>query len=82
MRKRNRDFLQERYVNPRPQLAQVSEITELIYYNQTLDEVASALLTQPELNVEIQGHTDSTGSGCIQPESVAQVRGGGEGLFD
>jgi len=29
---------------------------------QTLDEVASALLTQPELNVEIQGYTDSTGS--------------------
>ncbi len=29
---------------------------------QTLDEVASALLTQPELNVEIQGHTDSIGS--------------------
>ena len=29
---------------------------------QTLDEVANALLTQPELNVEIQGHTDSIGS--------------------
>lgn len=29
---------------------------------QTLDEVASALLTQPELHVEIQGHTDSIGS--------------------
>jgi OmpA-OmpF porin, OOP family len=29
---------------------------------QTLDEVAAALLTQPELNVEIQGHTDSVGS--------------------
>ena len=29
---------------------------------QTLDEVASALLTQPELNVEIQGYTDSIGS--------------------
>jgi outer membrane protein len=29
---------------------------------QTLDEVAGALLTQPELNVEIQGHTDSIGS--------------------
>ncbi len=29
---------------------------------QTLDEVASALLTQTELNVEIQGHTDSIGS--------------------
>jgi outer membrane protein OmpA-like peptidoglycan-associated protein len=29
---------------------------------QTLDEVASALLTQPELNVEIQGHTDSVGA--------------------
>jgi outer membrane protein len=29
---------------------------------QTLDEVARALLTQPELNVEIQGHTDSIGS--------------------
>ena len=28
----------------------------------TLDEVATALLTQPELNVEIQGHTDSIGS--------------------
>jgi OOP family OmpA-OmpF porin len=28
----------------------------------TLDEVASALLTQPELQVEIQGHTDSIGS--------------------
>ena len=28
----------------------------------TLDEVAAALLTQPELNVEIQGHTDSIGS--------------------
>jgi OOP family OmpA-OmpF porin len=29
---------------------------------QTLSEVASALMTQPELNVEIQGHTDSIGS--------------------
>ncbi|MGO9512356.1 MAG: OmpW family outer membrane protein [Steroidobacteraceae bacterium] len=29
---------------------------------QTLDTVASALLTQPELTVEIQGHTDSIGS--------------------
>jgi outer membrane protein len=29
---------------------------------ETLDEVASALLTQPELNVEIQGYTDSIGS--------------------
>jgi outer membrane protein W/outer membrane protein OmpA-like peptidoglycan-associated protein len=29
---------------------------------QTLDEVASALLTQPDLHVEIQGHTDSIGS--------------------
>jgi outer membrane protein OmpA-like peptidoglycan-associated protein len=29
---------------------------------QTLDEVASALLTQPELHVEVQGHTDSIGS--------------------
>jgi len=29
---------------------------------QTLDQVASALLTQTELNVEIQGHTDSIGS--------------------
>jgi outer membrane protein OmpA-like peptidoglycan-associated protein len=29
---------------------------------QTLDEVASALKTQPTLHVEIQGHTDSTGS--------------------
>ena len=29
---------------------------------QTLNEVASALLTQPELHVEIQGHTDSIGS--------------------
>jgi outer membrane protein W/outer membrane protein OmpA-like peptidoglycan-associated protein len=29
---------------------------------QTLDEVASALLTQPGLSVEIQGHTDSVGS--------------------
>ena len=29
---------------------------------QTLDEVASALQTQPELHVEIQGHTDSIGS--------------------
>ena len=29
---------------------------------QTLDEVAGALLAQPELNVEIQGHTDSIGS--------------------
>jgi OOP family OmpA-OmpF porin len=28
----------------------------------TLDEVAAALLTQPELNVEIQGHTDSIGT--------------------
>jgi len=27
-----------------------------------LDEVAAALLTQPELNVEVQGHTDSVGS--------------------
>jgi outer membrane protein OmpA-like peptidoglycan-associated protein len=29
---------------------------------QTLDEVAGALQTQPELQVEIQGYTDSTGS--------------------
>jgi OOP family OmpA-OmpF porin len=29
---------------------------------QTLDEVAGALLTQPGLNVEVQGHTDSVGS--------------------
>lgn len=29
---------------------------------QTLDEVAAALLTQPELNVEVQGHTDSIGT--------------------
>jgi outer membrane protein W/outer membrane protein OmpA-like peptidoglycan-associated protein len=29
---------------------------------QTLDEVAGALLAQPELTVEIQGHTDSIGS--------------------
>ena len=29
---------------------------------QTLDGVASALAAQPELNVEIQGHTDSIGS--------------------
>jgi outer membrane protein len=29
---------------------------------QTLDEVANALLTQTELKVEIQGHTDSIGS--------------------
>ena len=29
---------------------------------QTLNEVASALLTQPELNVEVQGHSDSIGS--------------------
>ena len=29
---------------------------------QTLDQVASALQTQPELLVEIQGHTDSVGS--------------------
>jgi OmpA-OmpF porin, OOP family len=29
---------------------------------QTLDEVAAALLTQPELNVEVQGYTDSVGS--------------------
>ena len=29
---------------------------------QTLDEVAGALLTQPDLRVEIQGHTDSIGS--------------------
>jgi outer membrane protein OmpA-like peptidoglycan-associated protein len=29
---------------------------------QTLDEVASALATQPELNVEIQGYTDSIGT--------------------
>jgi OOP family OmpA-OmpF porin len=29
---------------------------------QTLDEVAGALLTQPELKVEIQGYTDSIGS--------------------
>ena len=29
---------------------------------QTLDGVANALQTQPELNVEIQGHTDSVGS--------------------
>jgi OmpA-OmpF porin, OOP family len=28
----------------------------------TLDEVATALLTQPELKVEIQGHTDSIGT--------------------
>ncbi len=28
----------------------------------TLDEVATALLTQPELNVEVQGHTDSIGT--------------------
>jgi OmpA-OmpF porin, OOP family len=28
----------------------------------TLDEVAAALLTQQELNVEVQGHTDSIGS--------------------
>jgi OmpA-OmpF porin, OOP family len=28
----------------------------------TLDEVAAALLTQPELKVEVQGHTDSTGT--------------------
>jgi len=28
----------------------------------TLDEVAAALLTQPELKVEIQGHTDSIGT--------------------
>ncbi|MGH8210120.1 MAG: OmpA family protein [Steroidobacteraceae bacterium] len=30
--------------------------------HQTLDQVASALMVQPELKVEIQGHTDSTGS--------------------
>jgi outer membrane protein OmpA-like peptidoglycan-associated protein/opacity protein-like surface antigen len=29
---------------------------------QTLDEIASALAAQPELRVEIQGHTDSIGS--------------------
>ncbi len=29
---------------------------------QTLDEVAAALLTQPELNVNIQGYTDSIGT--------------------
>ncbi len=29
---------------------------------QTLDDVAGALSAQPELNVEIQGHTDSVGS--------------------
>ena len=29
---------------------------------QTLDEVAGALAAQPELQVEIQGHTDSIGS--------------------
>jgi outer membrane protein OmpA-like peptidoglycan-associated protein len=29
---------------------------------QTLDDVAAALVAQPELNVEIQGHTDSIGS--------------------
>jgi OmpA-OmpF porin, OOP family len=29
---------------------------------QTLDEVAAALASQPELNVEIQGYTDSTGA--------------------
>ncbi|MDR3416805.1 MAG: OmpA family protein [Nevskia sp.] len=28
---------------------------------QTLDEVATALVAQPELNVEVQGHTDSVG---------------------
>jgi OOP family OmpA-OmpF porin len=28
----------------------------------TLDEVATALQTQPELNVEVQGHTDSIGT--------------------
>ncbi|HEY6621925.1 MAG TPA: OmpA family protein [Steroidobacteraceae bacterium] len=28
----------------------------------TLDEVAAALLTQPELHVEVQGHTDSIGT--------------------
>jgi OOP family OmpA-OmpF porin len=28
----------------------------------TLDEVAAALQTQPELNVEVQGHTDSIGT--------------------
>jgi OOP family OmpA-OmpF porin len=28
----------------------------------TLDEVAAALLSQPELNVEVQGHTDSIGT--------------------
>jgi len=28
----------------------------------TLDEVAAALLTQPELKVEVQGHTDSIGT--------------------
>jgi OmpA-OmpF porin, OOP family len=28
----------------------------------TLDEVAAALRTQPELNVEVQGHTDSIGT--------------------
>jgi OOP family OmpA-OmpF porin len=28
----------------------------------TLDEVAAALLTQPELDVEVQGHTDSIGT--------------------
>jgi OOP family OmpA-OmpF porin len=29
---------------------------------QTLDEVATALASQPELNVEVQGYTDSTGA--------------------
>jgi OOP family OmpA-OmpF porin len=28
---------------------------------QTLDEVATALASQPELNIEVQGYTDSTG---------------------
>jgi OmpA-OmpF porin, OOP family len=28
----------------------------------TLDEVAAALLTQPELHIEVQGHTDSIGT--------------------
>jgi outer membrane protein OmpA-like peptidoglycan-associated protein len=48
----------------------------------TLDEVASALLTQPELNVEIQGHTDSIGIRCVQPEPVAAAPRSCQGLLD
>ncbi len=45
-----------------------------------LDAVADGLKKHPRLKVEIQGHTDSTGSRRIQHEAVAEARGLGPRL--